>query len=93
VALEKAALEETREVGEAGGTWLLAGRSWLYISTTTFGKHRASPLTPFDFWSLRGEIPPPFESVAEKRWVRASPYTSTEKLPINVAFNPGIADR
>ena len=26
--------------------------------------------TPFDLWSLHGELPPPFESVAEKRWVK-----------------------
>jgi phenylpyruvate tautomerase PptA (4-oxalocrotonate tautomerase family) len=51
--------------------------------------------TPFDLWSLRGEIPPPFESVAEKRWVKenkASPYTSAEKLPVNLLFTPGITD-
>jgi hypothetical protein len=32
---------------------------------------------PADLWSLQGEIPPPFESHAEKRWVKenqASPY-------------------
>jgi hypothetical protein len=52
--------------------------------------------TPFDLWSLQGEIPPPFESAAEKRWIeenKASPYTSAEKLPGNLVFNPGIADR
>ncbi|SFW21613.1 tautomerase family protein [Nitrosovibrio sp. Nv17] len=52
--------------------------------------------TPFDLWSLQGEIPPPFESVAEKRWVkenRASPYTLAEKLPVNFILTPGIADR
>lgn len=40
--------------------------------------------TPFDLWSLQGELPPPFESKAEKRWVKdnkASPYTLDEKLP------------
>jgi hypothetical protein len=26
--------------------------------------------TPFDLWSLQGELPPPFESVGEKRWVK-----------------------
>ncbi len=52
--------------------------------------------TPFDLWSLHGELPPPFESVAEKRWVKenkASPYTITEKLPVNLALAPGISDR
>jgi phenylpyruvate tautomerase PptA (4-oxalocrotonate tautomerase family) len=52
--------------------------------------------TPFDLWSLQGEIPPPFESVAEKRWVKenkASPYTFAEKLPVNLVLTPGIADR
>jgi phenylpyruvate tautomerase PptA (4-oxalocrotonate tautomerase family) len=40
--------------------------------------------TPFDLWSLQGEIAPPFESIAEKRWVaenKASSYTYQEKLP------------
>lgn len=52
--------------------------------------------TPFDLWSLQGEIPPPFESVAEKRWVKenkASPYTLAEKLPVSLILTPGIADR
>lgn len=52
--------------------------------------------TPFDLWSLQGEIPPPFESVAEKRWVRenkASPYTLDEKLPVNMLLAPGVAER
>lgn len=52
--------------------------------------------TPFDLWSLQGEIPPPFESVAEKRWVKenkASTYTLAEKLPVNLTLTPGIVDR
>ena len=52
--------------------------------------------TPFDLWSLQGELPPPFESVAEKRWVKenkASRYTLAEKLPVNLVLTPGIADR
>ncbi|SFM79515.1 tautomerase family protein [Nitrosomonas communis] len=52
--------------------------------------------TPFDLWSLQGEIPPPFESIAEKRWVtenKAGPYTLTERLPVNLLLAPGIADR
>lgn len=52
--------------------------------------------TPFDLWSLQGELPPPFESVAEKRWVaenKASPYTLQEKLPVNLLLTPGVTDR
>lgn len=52
--------------------------------------------TPVDLWSLQGEIPPPFESAAEKRWVKenkATPYTLAEKLPVNLVLTPGIADR
>lgn len=52
--------------------------------------------TPFDLWSLQGEIPPPFESVAEKRWVKenkASSYTLAEKLPVSLALTPGITNR
>lgn len=52
--------------------------------------------TPCDLWSLQGEFAPPFESVAEKRWVKenkASPYTLTEKLPVNLVLAPGVADR
>jgi phenylpyruvate tautomerase PptA (4-oxalocrotonate tautomerase family) len=47
---------------------------------------------PADLWSLQGEIPPPFESHAEKRWVKenqASPYGLQEKLPVALAFTPG----
>jgi len=39
---------------------------------------------PADLWSLQGEIPPPFESVAEKRWVlenKATAYTIQETIP------------
>ena len=52
--------------------------------------------TPFDLWSLQGELAPPFESVAEKRWVKenkASSYTLAEKLPVNLLLAPGITDR
>jgi hypothetical protein len=52
--------------------------------------------TPVDLWSLQGEIAPPFESVAEKRWVKenkASPYTLAEKIPVNLILAPGVADR
>ena len=51
--------------------------------------------TPFDLWSLQGELPPPFESVGEKRWVKenkASPYTLAEKLPVSLLLAPGVAD-
>lgn len=50
--------------------------------------------TPFDLWSLQGEIPPPFESIAEKRWVsenKATPYTYQEKLPAGqFLLTPGV---
>jgi phenylpyruvate tautomerase PptA (4-oxalocrotonate tautomerase family) len=52
--------------------------------------------TPCDLWSLQGELAPPFESVAEKKWVKenkASSYTLAEKLPVNMVFAPGVADR
>ena len=52
--------------------------------------------TPVDLWSLQGELAPPFESVAEKRWVKenkASSYTQAEKLLVNLVFAFGIADR
>jgi phenylpyruvate tautomerase PptA (4-oxalocrotonate tautomerase family) len=48
---------------------------------------------PADLWSLQGHIPPPFESMAEKRWIEencASPYTHEEKLPVNMALAPGL---
>jgi phenylpyruvate tautomerase PptA (4-oxalocrotonate tautomerase family) len=48
---------------------------------------------PADLWSLQGEIPPPFESHAEKRWVkenRASPYSLPEQLPVVDLFTPGV---
>ena len=51
---------------------------------------------PADLWSLQGEIPPPFESHAEKRWVKenkASPYGLEEKLPIGDLFRPGVTER
>jgi phenylpyruvate tautomerase PptA (4-oxalocrotonate tautomerase family) len=38
-----------------------------------------------DLWTMNGLIPPPFESIAEKKWVRedrAIPYTDDEKLPV-----------
>jgi hypothetical protein len=47
---------------------------------------------PSDLWSLQGEIPPPFESVAEKRWIqenKATPYTQAEKLPVNLSLAAG----
>jgi phenylpyruvate tautomerase PptA (4-oxalocrotonate tautomerase family) len=50
---------------------------------------------PADLWSLQGQIPPPFESHAEKRWVKdnkASPYTLSEKLPVGPLFTPGVSD-
>jgi phenylpyruvate tautomerase PptA (4-oxalocrotonate tautomerase family) len=49
---------------------------------------------PADLWSLQGEVPPPFESTGEKRWIEensASPYTLTEALPASFPFAPGVA--
>lgn len=50
--------------------------------------------TPADLWTLQGELAPPFESIAEKRWVaenKASPYTSQEKLPAgHFLLTPGV---
>ena len=49
---------------------------------------------PSDLCSVQGHIPPPFESAAERRWVRenkASAYTQAEKLPVNLSFGPGAA--
>ena len=51
---------------------------------------------PADLWSLQVEISPPFESHAEKRWVKenkASPYGLEEKLPIRDLFRPGVTER
>ena len=51
---------------------------------------------PADLWSLQGEIPPPFESHAEKRWVkenRASPYVLQEKPPVGALFTPGVTEK
>jgi hypothetical protein len=50
---------------------------------------------PFDPWYLHEEIPPPFESIAEKEWVKedkASPYTWVEKPTVNLMLGPGIVD-
>ncbi|MEO7861499.1 MAG: tautomerase family protein [Nitrospirales bacterium] len=52
--------------------------------------------TPCDLWSLHGELAPPFESLAEKRWVKenkTSPYTLAENLPVHPILAPGISDR
>lgn len=64
-----------------------------YIKDRGFDWEVSIDETPFDLWALQGELPPPFESAAEKRWVaenRASPYAFEEKLPVNVVFAPGI---
>ena len=37
-----------------------------------------------DLWTMNGIAPPPFESIAEKRWVKENkvvPYTEDEKMP------------
>jgi phenylpyruvate tautomerase PptA (4-oxalocrotonate tautomerase family) len=49
---------------------------------------------PADLWSIQGQIPPPFESHAEKRWVtenRPSSYDLQEKLPVGALFTPGVS--
>jgi phenylpyruvate tautomerase PptA (4-oxalocrotonate tautomerase family) len=51
---------------------------------------------PADLWSIQGEIPPPFESHAEKRWVKenkVSPYGLQEKLPVGALFTPGVTEK
>ncbi|MEJ0016445.1 MAG: tautomerase family protein [Acetobacteraceae bacterium] len=51
---------------------------------------------PADLWSIQGEIPPPFESPAEQRWVKenkASPYSLQEKLPVDDLFRPGLTEK
>lgn len=66
-----------------------------YVKERGFDWEISVDETPFDLWSLQGEIPPPFESIAEKRWVeenKASPYSQAEKLPANMAglTRPGL---
>jgi hypothetical protein len=49
---------------------------------------------PADLWSIQGQIPPPFESHAETRWVkenRPSSYDLQEKLPVGALFKPGVS--
>jgi hypothetical protein len=51
---------------------------------------------PADLWSLQGEIPPPFESHAEKRWVKEKPGQSIrleEKLPVGALFTLGATEK
>lgn len=48
---------------------------------------------PADLWMIQGEVPPPFESVAEKRWVRENkptPYGLDEMVPNNLILTPGV---
>lgn len=67
-----------------------------YLGARGFDWEISFDETPFDLWSLQGELPPPFESIAEKRWVKenkASPYTLDEKLPAgHFVLAPGVAD-
>lgn len=67
-----------------------------YIGARGFDWEISIDETPFDLWSLQGEIPPPFESIAEKRWVKqnkASPHTLDEKLPAaSLLLAPGVTD-
>jgi len=44
-----------------------------------------------DLWTINGIAPPPFRSIAEKKWLkenRARPYTEDDKMP---APPPGLA--
>ncbi len=65
-----------------------------YVKDRGFDWEVSIDETPFDLWSLQGHLPPPFESIGEKRWVKdnaASPYTLTEKLPAaNLLLAPGV---
>lgn len=48
---------------------------------------------PADLWTMNGHVPPPFESVGEKRWVaenKPSAYTDDEKMPTTFRSHPGI---
>lgn len=56
----------------------------LFVKDRGYDREISIDETPADLWSLQGELPPPFESVAEKRWAKenkASPYTMAEKRP------------
>ncbi len=47
---------------------------------------------PSDLWTMNGFIPPPFNSVAEKRWIAdnaTSAYTEDELIPVNLSLAPG----
>lgn len=66
-----------------------------YVKDRGFDWEVSVDETPFDLWSLQGYTPPPFESVAEKRWVKdnkAGPYSLNEKLPVNILLAPGVAE-
>jgi hypothetical protein len=66
-----------------------------YVSAKGYDWEVTVDETPSDLWSIQGEIPPPFESVAEKRWVKenkASPYTLAEKLPVNLVLGRGVVE-
>ncbi|MDB5576383.1 MAG: 4-oxalocrotonate tautomerase [Bradyrhizobium sp.] len=50
---------------------------------------------PSDLWTLNGFVPPPFQSIAEKRWVEdnaISAYSEDEKVPVNLSLAPGVCD-
>jgi len=50
---------------------------------------------PSDLWTMNGFVPPPFQSIAEKRWVEdnaTSAYGEDEKVPVNLSLAPGICD-
>jgi Putative oxalocrotonate tautomerase enzyme len=67
-----------------------------YVKDKGFDWELSIDETPFDLWSLQGEIPPPFQSVGEARWIqenKATPYTLEEKLPLKMDFAEGVVGR
>ena len=70
---------------------LLDGLVAPYVKERGFDWEISVDETPFDLWSLQGEIPPPFESIAEKRWVeeiKAGPTARPRSTPRDGAHRP-----
>jgi phenylpyruvate tautomerase PptA (4-oxalocrotonate tautomerase family) len=67
-----------------------------YVRDRSFDWEIQIDEVPADLWTLQGVIPPPFESIAEKRWIdenKASPYSPDEKIPVNFSFAPGATEK
>lgn len=48
---------------------------------------------PADLWTFDGLVPPPMESVAEKRWKadnKPSLYSEDDKMPESMKWGPSI---